>query len=165
MERKKFWLLLIILGLVTSVCGQVSQTQASEFTKEQVLTLVEDAYHTQVSLSEEPQTKKQIHLNLSKYFTNDLTENFISENVYEVEGGFITFGSDFASYYIPFFQYDESTKVKYIDGKWYVWEEHFDEEGPFSTMTGIEGVVVSEEEGTWKVSSITYELPDTIQPQ
>jgi hypothetical protein len=166
MEMKKLWLLLLIVGLVTAACGQVSQTQASEFTEDNALTLVEDAFRTQVSLSEKPQTKKQINDKLSQYFTKDLAASFIKENVYEVEGGYITFGSDFAPHYIPFLKYDESTNVKYIDGKWYVWEERKDEEeGPVSQVSGIEAVVLSEEEGTWKVSSITYELPEKIQSQ
>jgi Protein of unknown function (DUF3993) len=166
MEKKKLWLLFLILGLVTAACGQVSQTQASEFSKENALSLVEDAFHTQVSLSEKPQSKKQINDKLSQYFTKDLTESFIRENVYEVEGGYITFGSDFAPHYIPFFKYDDSTNVEYIDGNWYVWEERTgEEEGPVSMDSGVEAVVVSEEEGTWKVSSITYELPETLQSE
>ncbi|PFA68857.1 hypothetical protein CN378_05085 [Bacillus sp. AFS015802] len=164
MEKKKLWLLFFILGLVTAACGQVSQTQASEFKKENALNLVEDAFRTQVSLSEEPQSKKQIEEKLSKYLTEGLTTSFMSENLYEVDGGYITFGSDFASHYVPFFDYDESTRVKYIDGHWYVWEERKNQEdGPFSSTNGIEAVVLSEEEGTWKVSSITYDLPEDIQ--
>ncbi|WP_299740516.1 DUF3993 domain-containing protein [uncultured Rossellomorea sp.] len=166
MEKKKLWLLFLILGLVIAACGQVSQTQASEFSEENALSLVENAFHTQVSLSEKPQSKKQINEKLSQYFTKDLTENFIRENVYEVEGGYITFGSDFAPHYIPFFKYDDSTKVEYIDGKWYVWEERTgEEEGPVSTDSGVEAVVVNEEEGSWKVSSITYVLPEKLQTE
>jgi hypothetical protein len=166
MEMKKLWLLLLIVGIVTAACGQVSQTKASEFTEDNALSLVEDAFRTQVSLSEKPQSKKQINDKLSQYFTKDLTASFIKENIYEVEGGYITFGSDFAPHYIPFFMYDESTNVKYLDGNWYVWEERTDEEeGPVSRISGIEAVVLSEEEGTWKVSSITYELPEKIQSQ
>ncbi|MGM0753598.1 MAG: DUF3993 domain-containing protein [Bacillota bacterium] len=164
MEKKKLWLLFLIIGLVTAACGHVSQTQASEFSKENALSLVEDAFRTQVSLSEKPQSKKHINDKLSQYFTKDLTASFIRENVYEVEGGYITFGSDFAPHYIPFFKYDDSTNVEYIDGNWYVWEERTgEEEGPVSTVSGVEAVVVSEEEGTWKVSSITYELPEKLQ--
>ncbi|MBN8191647.1 DUF3993 domain-containing protein [Bacillus sp. NTK074B] len=161
MKKKKVWLLLIIVGLITAASGQVGQTQASEFTKEHAVNLVRDAFHTQVSLAEQPQSKKEIEKKLSKYLTKDLTASFMSENLYEVDGGYITFGSDFASHYIPFFQYDESTRAKYIDGTWYVYEERANmEEGPVSTKSGIEVVVLSEEEGAWKVSSITYDLPE-----
>jgi Protein of unknown function (DUF3993) len=166
MEKKKLWLLFFIFGLVTAACGQVTQTQASEFTKENALSLVEEAFRTQVNLSEKPESKKQIEDKLSKYFTESLTTNFMSENVYEVDGGYITFGSDFASHYVPFFHYDESTKVKYIDGNWYVWEERpEEEEGPVSSINGVEAVVLSEEEGTWKVSAITYDLPDAVKSE
>jgi hypothetical protein len=166
MEKKKLWLLFFILGLVTAACGQAVQTQASEFTKENALSLVEEAFHSQVSLSEKPQSKKQIEDQLSKYFSQSLTTNFMSENVYEVDGGYITFGSDFASHYVPFFHYDESTRVRYKDGNWYVWEERTgEEEGPVSSLNGVEAVVLSEEEGTWKISSITYELPKAVKSE
>ncbi|WP_226674439.1 DUF3993 domain-containing protein [Rossellomorea aquimaris] len=164
MKKRKVWLLLLIVGLISAASGQVSQTKASEFTKNSAVNLVRDAFHTQVSLGEQPQSKKQIETKLSKYFTEGLTTSFMSENLYEVDGGYITFGSDFASHYIPFFQYDESTRAEYIDGKWYVYEERTNqEEGPYSTNSDIEAVVLSEEEGAWKVSSITYDLPEGVQ--
>ncbi|MCA1062181.1 DUF3993 domain-containing protein [Rossellomorea sp. AcN35-11] len=164
MEKKKIWLLFLILGLVTAASGQVSQTEASEFHKEHALVLVENAFRTQVSLSEKPQSKKQIVDKLSHYFTKELTSSFIKENVYEVEGGYLTFGSDFAPHYIPFFNYDASTNVQYINGHWYVWEESVsEEEGPVSSVPGVTAVVLTEEEGKWKVSSISYELPESIQ--
>ncbi|MCA1059360.1 DUF3993 domain-containing protein [Rossellomorea aquimaris] len=164
MEKKKFWLLLFIIGIISAASGQAGQTQASEFTKENALTVVENAFRTQVSLSEKPQSQEKIEGKLSKYLTADMTESFMSENVYKIDGGFITFGSDFASYYIPFFSYDESTNVKYINGHWYIWEERTnEEEGPIESVEGIEAVVLSEEEGTWKVSAITYDVPDFVQ--
>ena len=164
MGKKKLSLLFFILVLVTAACGQAGQIQASGFTKDNALSLVKEAFQTQVSLSEKPQSKNQIEEKLSQYLTHSLTEGFMSENVYEVDGGYITFGSDFASHYVPYFHYDDSTRAQYIDGKWYVWEERTeDEEGPVSSTNGIEAVVLSEEEGTWKVSSITYELPESVQ--
>ncbi|WP_064092370.1 DUF3993 domain-containing protein [Rossellomorea aquimaris] len=164
MVKKKFLLLLLILGLISASCGQVNQTQASTFGGEQALSLAEKAFHTQVSLSEKPQSKQKVVDSLTQYFTKEMTNSFIKENVYQVDGGYQTFGSDFASYYIPFFQYDESTHVKKADGKWYIWEERSgDEKGPVATVPGVEVVVLSEEEGTWKVTSITYELPENIQ--
>ncbi|BCB03166.1 DUF3993 domain-containing protein [Bacillus sp. KH172YL63] len=162
MKKKKWWLLVVILVLFIPVYGQVKEIKASEFKEDNLLSLVREASMSQISLSEEPQSKKQIHKKLSHYFTSDLTDHFIQENVYEVEGGFVTFGSDFAPYYVPFFQYDDTTKTGYSKGKWYVWEERSAEEGPYSTPGGIEAVVVTEEEGSWKVSEIIYELPEDI---
>ena len=166
MVSKKILLLFIVLGIVTAACGQLSQTQASTFNKNQALSVVKDAFNTQVSLSEKARTKKQIQKNLSQYLSNDLTQSFIKENVVEVDGGYQTFGSDFASYYIPFFSYDENTHVKYNDGKWYIWEERKGvKEGPVSAPAGVEAVILTEEEGKWKVSEITYDLPDAILSQ
>ncbi|WP_175988662.1 DUF3993 domain-containing protein [Bacillus sp. Marseille-Q1617] len=163
MEKRRLLLLFMIIGLVSAACGQVNQTQASTFKEKQALALVKEAFQTQVSLSEQPQSLEAIENQLNSSFTEELSDSFIEENVIKVEDGFQTFGSDFAPYYIPFFKYDEHTKVKYADGKWYIWEERTGEEkGPVSTEPGVEAVVLTKVKGDWKVSSITNELPGDI---
>ncbi|NQD67421.1 DUF3993 domain-containing protein [Bacillus haikouensis] len=164
MAKRRLLLLFMIIGLVTAACGQVTQTQASTFKDKQALALVNEAFQTQVSLSEQPQSFEAIEQQLHTSFTKELTDEFIKENVVKVEKGYQTFGSDFAPYYIPFFKYDESTQVEYADGKWYIWEERSGEqEGPVSTAPGVEVVVLTKDKGDWKVSSITNELPENLQ--
>jgi Protein of unknown function (DUF3993) len=164
MEKGKLFILMIIIGLVSAACGQVKQTQASTFTDKQAVALVKEAFQTQVSLSEKPQPMEDIEKQLHASFTEELTDSFIEENVVQAEGGYLTFGSDFAPYYIPFFSYDKSTNVHYEDGKWYIWEERSSEdEGPVSTASGVEAVVLIKEKGDWKVSSITNEIPDQLK--
>ncbi|MEG9296469.1 DUF3993 domain-containing protein [Mangrovibacillus sp. Mu-81] len=164
MAKRRLLLLFMMIGLVTAACGQVTQTQASTFNGKQALTLVKEAFQTQVSISEQPQSLEAIEKQLERSFTSELSDAFIEENVVKVEEGYQTFGSDFAQYYIPFFKYDESTKVEYADGKWYIWEERSgDEEGPVSTVPGVEVVVLTKDKGDWKVSSITNELPAIVQ--
>ncbi|MGR3763671.1 DUF3993 domain-containing protein [Rossellomorea sp. NS-SX7] len=164
MAKRRLLLLFMIIGLVSASCGQVNQTQASTFKEKQAMALVKEAFHTQVSLSQQPQSLDAIENQLHRFFTEGVSDSFIDENVVKVEDGYQTFGSDFAPYYIPFFKYDESTQVKYTDGKWYIWEERAGEdEGPVSTAPGVEAVVLIKEKGDWKVSSIMNELPDNIK--
>jgi Protein of unknown function (DUF3993) len=164
MAKGKLFILVLIIGLVSAACGQVKQTQASTFTDKQAMALVKEAFQTQVSLSEKPQPMENIEKQLHDSFTEELTNSFIEENVVAAEGGYLTFGSDFAPHYVPFFSYDKSTNVQYTDGKWYIWEERSGEEvGPVSTASGVEAVVLTKEKGDWKVSSITNEIPDQIE--
>jgi hypothetical protein len=164
MAKRRLLLLFMVFGLVTAACGQVTQTQASTFTSKQALALVKEAFQTQVSLSEQPQSLESIEKQLHTFFTDEMSDVFIEENVVKVEEGYQTFGSDFAPYYIPFFKYDESTQVKYADGKWYIWEiRSGEEDGPVSTAPGVEVVVLTKDKSGWKVSSITNELPENIQ--
>ncbi|MCA1056614.1 DUF3993 domain-containing protein [Rossellomorea aquimaris] len=163
MERRRMLLLFIIIGMVSAACAQVNRTQASTFNDDQALNLVKQAFHAQVSLSERPQAMEGIKKQLQAYFTDELASSFIKENVVEVEGGYQSFGSDFAPYYIPFFTFDSVTEVEYLNGKWYIWEVRSGEvEGPVSTERGVDAVVLSKVKGEWKVSSITSELPQTL---
>ncbi|OIU72398.1 DUF3993 domain-containing protein [Rossellomorea aquimaris] len=164
MEKRKLLILVLIIGLVSAACGQIKQTQASTFTDKQAMALVKEAFQTQVSLSEKPQPMEDIEKQLHASFTEELTNSFIEDNVVQADGGYMTFGSDFAKHYIPFFSYDKSTNVQYENGKWYIWEERSgEEEGPVSTEPGVEAVVLAKEKGDWKISSITNEIPDKLR--
>ncbi|MFL8935648.1 DUF3993 domain-containing protein [Rossellomorea oryzaecorticis] len=164
MAKSKLFILVLIIGLVSAACGQVKQTQASTFTDKQAMAMVKEAFQTQVSLSEKPQPMEDIEKQLNESFTEELTNSFIEDNVVMAEGGYMTFGSDFAPHYIPFFSYDKSTNVDYKNGKWYIWEERTGEdEGPVSTASGVEAVVLTKEKGNWKVASITNEIPDHLK--
>ncbi|MBH9968396.1 DUF3993 domain-containing protein [Bacillus sp. V3] len=164
MAKSKLFILVLIIGLVSAACGQVKQTQASTFTDKQAMAMVKEAFQTQVSLSEKPQPMEDIEKQLNESFTEELTNSFIEDNVVMAEGGYMTFGSDFAPHYIPFFSYDKSTNVDYENGKWYIWEERTGEdEGPVSTASGVEAVVLTKEKGNWKVASITNEIPDHLK--
>ncbi|KSU62338.1 hypothetical protein AS034_09445 [[Bacillus] enclensis] len=164
MAKSKLFILVLIIGLVSAACGQVKQTQASTFTDKQAMAMVKEAFQTQVSLSEKPQPMEDIEKQLNESFTEELTSSFIEDNVVMAEGGYMTFGSDFAPHYIPFFSYDKSTNVDYKNGKWYIWEERTGEdEGPVSTASGVEAVVLTKEKGNWKVASITNEIPDHLK--
>ncbi|WP_317951418.1 DUF3993 domain-containing protein, partial [Rossellomorea marisflavi] len=111
-----------------------------------------------------PREKADIEAMLSDYFTDEQVKGFMEENLYQEGDGYSAFGSDFASYYIPFFTFDKETKAAFDDGHWYIWEVRSgDEEGPVSTVQGEEVVKLSFTDGKWKVSAISYELPSGIK--
>ncbi|MFD2679849.1 DUF3993 domain-containing protein [Bacillus seohaeanensis] len=159
MKVNKVILSIILFSLLTAF----GHNQTSIFNKEQAITIVEKAFKTQVSLSEKPRSMQQIEKLLDGYFTEEFKKSFMKENVVGMDDGYVTLGSDFAPYYIPFFHYNETTNASYANGKWYVWEKRLgSESGPYSTPTGVEAVILVKQNGTWKVSDITYELPENV---
>ncbi|WP_285766439.1 DUF3993 domain-containing protein [Peribacillus sp. SI8-4] len=128
--------------------------------REEALNLVKAASESQGSISGEVRTKEAIEAKLEKHFTDDFIRSFEKANVVKVDGGYTAFGSDFAPYYIPFFSYDENTEVVYGDNGdlMYVQEEFEDtEDGPVSSSTHVESVILTKENGTWKVKDVEYE--------
>ena len=164
---KKYWLILtLVLGLSLTVGTQATAigTTVNQLDGKQAVTLVEDAFEVQRSLSEKPREKADIEAMLSDYFTDEQVKGFMEENLYQEGDGYSAFGSDFASYYIPFFTFDKETKAAFDDGHWYIWEVRSgDEEGPVSTVKGEEVVKLSFTDGKWNVSAISYELPSGIK--
>ncbi|KML32657.1 DUF3993 domain-containing protein [Rossellomorea marisflavi] len=164
---KKYWLILtLVLGLSLTVGTQATAigTTVDQLDGKQAVALVEDAFEVQRSLSEKPRQKADIETMLSEYFTDEQVKGFMEENLYKEGNGYSAFGSDFASYYIPFYEFDKETKAGFADGHWYIWEERSgDEEGPVSTIKGEEVVELTVEDGKWKVSGISYELPSGLK--
>ena len=124
---------------------------------------VKKAFEAQVSLSEKGRSMEEIQEILKPYFTREMIDLFIEENVVAAEDGYQTFGSDFALYYIPFFSYSDETKIVEVQGNIYVAEFFGDHEGPVSYGSDYLGVRLTNEGGNWKVADILGALPDTVQ--
>ncbi|WP_053345150.1 DUF3993 domain-containing protein [Peribacillus butanolivorans] len=128
--------------------------------REEVLSFVQEALVNQGSISEEVRTKKAIKEKLDTHFSEDFIEKFVEANVVKVNGGFTAYGSDFAPYYIPFFSYDENTKVVYgKSGEFIYVQEEFpvSEDGPVSTGKHVESVTLKKVNNEWKVADVRYE--------
>jgi Protein of unknown function (DUF3993) len=127
-----------------------------QLSKDEAFRILQDAFNAQVALSEKPRSMEEIEGSLERYFTVDYTEDFIEMNVKEsMDGeGYQTYGTDAALYYIPFFTYDESTKIGYDSKReqWYVYE-WFDEsvDGPVSYEGHYEAAGISFDGDKWVV--------------
>jgi hypothetical protein len=78
----------------------------------------------------------------------------------KVDGGYTTFGSDFAPYYIPFFSYDKNTEIVYgKNGDVIYVQEEFQGtgDGPVSMEKHVESVTLKKENDVWKVMDVKYE--------
>lgn len=91
---------------------------AAEFetnNREKVLSHLKTAFDAQTSLSEKPRERDEMVSILSTHFDSKLINQYLVENTSEEAGKFIVYGTDFPVHVIPFFNYDENTKI--IDGK------------------------------------------------
>jgi len=139
-----------------------------QLNEEEAFRFLQNAFETQVALSEKPRSMEEVKESLGRYFTKEYTDDFIDMNVQEnMEGeGYLAYGTDFALYYIPFFTYDENTKVGYDSDhdRWYVYE-WFEEssEGPVSYNGHYEAVGLTFEDGRWAVDDYQIQFnPDEL---
>lgn len=158
--KKTLLLLVIILLLIP-----LSPTAKEKLhTKEEIFSFLKDAFQAQVSLSEQTRTKEEINDLLNPYFSKSFQKLFWNENVFEEEGKFVTYGSDFASHYIPFFQYSDETKMFISPEKIYVFEFFpAKTDGPVGYEDHYEGILLKKVDGGWKVDEVLYNnIPDSI---
>ncbi|PQD94979.1 hypothetical protein CYL18_11640 [Pradoshia eiseniae] len=139
-----------------------------QLNEEEAFRLLQNAFKTQVALSEKPRSMEEVKESLGRYFTPEYTNDFIEMNVQEnLDGeGYLAYGTDFALYYIPFFTYDENTKVGYDSdlNQWYVYE-WFEEssEGPVTYNGHYEAVGLTFEDGRWAVDDYQIQFnPDEL---
>ncbi|MFD0049123.1 DUF3993 domain-containing protein [Actinomycetes bacterium NPDC127524] len=151
------YFLLFTVALIAMAFSFSSAGAKGEVHNNNTFGIVQEAFNKQVSISEKPRTKKEIHDILQGYFTEDVIKKFMKQNVVKVKGGYAALGSDNAAYYIPFFSY--GTKTKVIENQnhsiKYVQEKMQAGEGPVSYTPHYETVKMEEISGKWKVSSIT----------
>lgn len=154
-----FFLLVALLMIPVS-----AHANSTFVNRGQVLEFLQEAFQAQVKLSEKERSQKEIEDILSPYFSKQYQELFFKENLVEMDGKYIIFGSDFAPYYIPFFQFSDRTKVASFNHKFYVYE-YFpgNVEGPVSYKSHYEGILIEQFAGVWKVSDYLYDnIPDEV---
>ncbi|WP_052342801.1 DUF3993 domain-containing protein [Bacillus sp. EB01] len=135
--------------------------------REEIFTVLENAFLAQVSLSEKLRTKEEINEILSEYFTEEYAKEFWDINVAEENGKFVTYGTDFAPYYIPYYQFSDKTEVVFEGDKAYVFE-FFPEthEGPVGYESHFEGLLLVKNGDSWKVAEYLYDtIPESVIEQ
>jgi hypothetical protein len=152
---------LLFLGLAIPLQANAN-TQTADRTE--VFSILESAFEAQVSLSERERTLTEVEDVLDPYFTEEYKRLFLEENLVEENGQYFTYGSDFALYYIPFYDLSEKTKVVTFQDSIYI-VEHFpaSEEGPVIYDSHYEGIQLVNKNGGWKVAAYWYDdLPAEI---
>ncbi|MFE8703507.1 DUF3993 domain-containing protein [Cytobacillus sp. FJAT-54145] len=156
-------ILITFLGILF-IFPSISQAQMNLEKREDVLEFLEYAFEAQVSLNEHERTLEEINDILSPFFSEDYRGLFLEENLVEMDGKFITFGTDFALYYIPFFKFSDHTNVVFQENEIYVYEFFpANGEGPVTYKDHYEGLLLKKIDDEWKVQEYLYDnIPETI---
>ena len=167
--RKRIYtmLLLVIIGfllmhrpVIASANERLTNDEAFEFLKE--------AFEAQISIGERFRAYGEIRDILKPYFSDEYAKLFLEENLFLEEEGYITYGTDFALYYIPFFSYTNDTNVIFDEEQnRYVIYEFFPKsnEGPVTYNDHYEVIILVKDGSQWKVNKneISEEKPEFIK--
>ncbi|MFS0823789.1 DUF3993 domain-containing protein [Bacillus sp. 1P02SD] len=159
--NKRIVLLLIIiclLGLVTVPAATASSNQP--LSKEQVFTLLQEAFQAQSSLTLEFRTYDEVEQILAPYFHEDYAATFLEENLIKEEEGYIVYGSDFAIYFVPFYSYTDETKILFDQekNKMYVYELFkAPDSGPVSYKDHYEVITLEKMNSNWVITELAME--------
>lgn len=131
--------------------------------RDTVFEFLQDAFRAQVSLSEKDRNLEEVKELLAPYFTNEYMELFLKENLVEENGKYFTLGTDFALYYIPFFEFSDKTQLVRKQNQIYVYEFFpGNMEGPVTYENHYEGVLLEKKDGHLKVVRYLPQIPDEI---
>ncbi|WP_226666035.1 DUF3993 domain-containing protein [Metabacillus litoralis] len=151
--------LLLFFILFFSLSQQVHAKEVDKGFREEILTLVQEAFQSQISLTEEPRTKENIKKILEQSFEEPFISKYFNENVQRLDDTqYIVYGTDFPINTIPFFQYNQDTIVKQEANKAVVYE-YFEanNEGPVSFDAYYGVVYLQSNDKGWKINEIVSE--------
>ncbi|MCV9887437.1 DUF3993 domain-containing protein [Metabacillus halosaccharovorans] len=111
MRQYKVCCSLLIIAFLLVFSHPVFAADLENLNRENILSHLQDAFKAQQSLSEKPREKAEMVQILSEYFNKDITNQYLKKNLFEEDGKYIVYGTDFPIYVIPFFTYDEKTKI------------------------------------------------------
>ncbi|MFC3884295.1 DUF3993 domain-containing protein [Bacillus songklensis] len=153
--------------LLSFIMIQPAKAKVQQPTRERVFEILHAGFQAQVKLGEKHVTKQQAVSILSPYFDSSYIQRFLDENLVKEAQGYITYGSDYALYYIPYFSYDDLTNVMYDPKhqKIYVYE-HFPAvtDGPVTYGDHYELMVLRKQHSSWKIEQYVYseEVPKEV---
>lgn len=156
--------IILVFLLLLTIVPLSPQATSGLTSKKDVYGFLKDAYKAQVSLSEKGRTKQEIDSILKPYFSEDYQQKFWDANIVLEKGKFLTYGTDFAQYYIPYYQFSDKTKVVIQPKKIYVFE-YFPEklDGPVGYKSHYEGLLLIKTNLGWKVDKYLYnQIPEKI---
>lgn len=154
--RQNCLLFCLLFVIVTFSFAQQAFAEELEGTsREEVLTHIQEAFNTQVSLTEKTRSLEEIKQLLSLYFDDELIDMYIDENVQKEDGKYIVYGTDFPMHTIPFFSYNENTKVHEQANERIIYEFFpASTDGPVQYEDHYEVIKLRKERDGWKVYAI-----------
>nr|WP_017753542.1 DUF3993 domain-containing protein [Calidifontibacillus oryziterrae] len=106
--KRIMWTLFFFL-----VIGQVQFIYAEnkQPTKNEIFTFLQEAFVAQLSLAEKYRTQQEVSEILSPFFTEEYQLLFTKEHLFLEPEGVIMYGTDIPDYFIPFYSYNDNTKL------------------------------------------------------
>gem|GEM_PF-1658047 len=111
MRQKYLYHSLLLIAIILLFSQPISGSEQKNMSRENILSHLQNAFNAQQALSEKPREKEEMVHILSDYFDKGLINQYLKENMVEENGQYIIYGTDFPIYVIPFFSYDEKTKI------------------------------------------------------
>ncbi len=158
----------MILSLFLSNSVVATNNEENRQVRDEIIERIMNAFDAQVALSEMPRTKEEMKKIIYPYFTDEFVERYLQENSHEVNGKYIVYGTDSPTDTIPFFSYNEATKVIVEESSIIVYEFFpSSNDGPVSYSDHYELVYLQNLEGEWKVNEINpfVENPEFIEEE
>ncbi|MEK5522472.1 hypothetical protein B5V89_16145 [Heyndrickxia sporothermodurans] len=156
----------VSIFILIIICGGQAINVYASTDDSSIKPIVKRAFDAQVQLSEKERSLNEINELMEPYFTKKFIPLFLKENLVKTDHGYQTFGTDFPLYYIPFFSYDEYTKVVKDGNCYYVVESiNHHQEGPVKYEKDYKGVRLIHEDGKWKVDEVLDKIPPKIVKQ
>jgi hypothetical protein len=166
--KRMIAIIVSVFWLSSFTMSESAGAKAQQPTREQVFEILHQGFQAQLKLGGKHGTKQQAVFILTPYFHSSYIQRFLDENLVKEAQGYITYGSDYALYYIPYFSYDDLTNVMYDPKhqKIYVYE-HFPavNDGPVTYGDHYEMMVLGKEHSSWKVEQYQYseEVPKEVK--
>ncbi|MFT0802374.1 DUF3993 domain-containing protein [Bacillus swezeyi] len=154
---KNVWFSLVSMLLAaTAFFHHSDAAQASEKpTRGSLFETLESISAVHERLTEKERTKKEMISLLEPYMEHDFAARYVDANAFKEEKGWIFYGTDAPELAIPFFSYDEKTKVAEADGHYTVYEcIGHQNGGPVSYDNDYLTVTIKNREGSLKVTNI-----------
>ncbi|MFY4773543.1 DUF3993 domain-containing protein [Metabacillus sp. RGM 3146] len=154
---KKFTYLLTAGFLSFSICMPMTGHAASKETvnQKEAFSFLKKTFNAQVSLTEKERSKAEMEQILSQYMTPKLVKQYMKANAVKGEKEWIVYGTDYPVLTVPFFDYNNRTKVEENKDSVLVYQ-HFNSENKAAVNSDdhYESVKLVKINGKWKADSI-----------
>ncbi len=158
-------LLMTAILLIFSINQRVDASTASTLDKHEVQELLKQAFEAQYSLTEQHYSWEEAKTKLSTYMTDELANGLMDEHLFLEEQGYIFYGTDFSTYIVPRFSFNDDTIiVSNTDMETVFVYEQFEGTGPVIFDSQYEVVTLKLNKAEWKIADISFvsELPKKI---
>ncbi|RSK26844.1 DUF3993 domain-containing protein [Bacillus sp. HMF5848] len=127
MKKTSIITMIILIFLLLSIGQALANNTISN---DDVFNFLQEASAAQLTLATDFHSLDDVNATLSSYFTEEYITEFTADHVYEEDEGYIVYGTDVSATFIPFFSYDDRTKVQWNESQseiyvyeWFTYED------------------------------------------